>query len=470
MNDIQKKRLITVLIIIMSMFVALIVYLSYFQFFKADEYKKSSKNRRNNIEQQSVKRGSFYDRNGEILAYSEEMGSNAKRIYSYPRLYSHIIGYSYKDLGKSALELRMNDYLLNNYEPGIVSAARKYFQDIDTGCSIYLTIDTVLQKKTHQLMKDHKGAAICMNPTTGEIYSMVSMPDFDPSTLKENWEEINKDSTSPLYNRALNGLYPPGSVFKTITATSLMEHQEIDKNYEHTGKQVIDGYTFHDPIDKQLGNIGLNDAFRLSLNTYFVSKSMDLGANNLGKTAEEFMFNQKIPFDLGIKVSKFDYTTKMTKTELASSAIGQGRVLSTPMNMLMSTSAIANGGKIVKPGLIKKIESFDEKTIKEFKTEELTQAVSPIIAEQIKEMMVEVVKNGTGKNAGLKNVQVAGKTGTAQTAGENNAWFIGFAPADNPVVAVVVVLEKEEGSGGKDAAPIARDIISTALNNLSTIQ
>ncbi|NLY85092.1 MAG: penicillin-binding protein A [Tissierellia bacterium] len=463
----EIRRIILVLVGLCLAFLSLIVYISYFQVFKASAIKKNSYNKRLWINEEAILRGSFLDRNGKTLVYSEKKDETYVRHYLYGRLYSHIIGYSYREYGKSGLELQYNNSLLNTSENAAINELKNLVSPTTEGNNIKLTIDHDLQSKARELLRGKKGSIVAMNPNNGEIYAMVSLPDFDVNSLKEDWKTITEDPNSPLVNRATQGLYAPGSVFKVVTAAAFLEKENLDTAYECTGSVNVGGYEFSDYNNKAHGKLDLKGALVSSCNTYFATKSVEVGKETLGDMAEKFMFNNRIPFDLPVKNSQFPYKGFLDKTELAAASIGQGKVLVTPLNMAMVASGIANGGQIVKPILVKEVLSKEGKTIRTNTTEILSMATDPIKANLIKEMMVETVNSGTGTKARIKNVKVAGKTGTAETAsGKSHAWFIGFAPADDPKVAVAVVLEEDDSTGGSSAAPIARDIMLHAINNI----
>jgi len=464
----ETKRILIVLIGFCTLFVSLIVYISYIQVFKSDILKNNSYNKRLWINEESILRGSILDRDGKILAYSEKKDKTFKRYYPFGRLYSHVIGYSYREYGKTGLELQYNNILLNINENAAINEIKNLVSPTTEGNKIKLTIDHELQVKARALLKGKKGSIVAMNPVTGEIYAMVSLPDFDASNLKEDWKEISEDLSGPLVNRATQGLYPPGSTFKLITTIAALETTNLDENHNCTGITNINGYNFSDYQGKAHGEIDLKQALIHSCNTYFAEKSILIGKDKIGNIAEKFMINNKIPFDLPTNNSQFPYKENLGETDVAAAAIGQGKVLVTPLNMALIASGIANGGQIVKPTLIKEIISKNDKTLKTNTLEILSQGTDAIIANKVKDMMVDVVKSGTGKNARIKNIKVAGKTGTAENAsGKSHAWFIGFAPADEPKVAVAVILEEEGSTGGKSAAPIGRDIILYIINNIN---
>ena len=464
----EIKRIIIVLAGFCLLFVSLIVYMSYFQIFKAKAIKNNSYNKRLWINEESILRGSIVDRNGKVLVYSEKKDDLYTRHYEYGRLYSHVIGYSHRQYGKAGLELQYNNTLLNINENAAIDEIKNIVLPTTEGNSIKLTIDHELQTKARALLNGKKGSIVAMNPTTGEIYAMVSLPDFNVSNLNEEWKSISEDLNSPLLNRATQGLYAPGSTFKVITAITAINSGIIDEEYQCTGSTIVDGYKINDYNDKGHGLINLKGALVNSCNTYFAAKSLEIGKDKIGEVANSFMINGTIPFELSTKESQYPYKGNIKKTDIAASAIGQGKVLVTPLNMALIASGIGNGGQIMEPTLIKEIISRKDKVIKTNTAKILSQGSDGITADEIKDMMVEVVRSGTGANAKIKNVEVAGKTGTAEnSSGKSHAWFIGFAPADNPKIAVAVLLEEDGTTGGSSAAPIARDIMIHGINNIT---
>lgn len=464
----ENKRTIIVLIGFCLLFISLVVYMSYFQIFKAEKIKHNSYNKRLWINEESTLRGSILDRNDKVLAYSEKEGESYKRHYNYGRLYSHIIGYSYREYGKTGLELKYNNILLDISENDAINEIKNIVYSNKEGNNIKLTIDHGLQSKARELLNGKRGSIVALNPITGEVYTMVSMPDFDSSKLREEWKIILEDSSSPLLNRATQWLYPPGSIFKLITAISLIGTPEEDRAYDCIGNTTIDGYNFKDYKENGHGEINLEKALVHSCNTYFADKSIIIGKDKMGQIAENFLINKNISFDLPVNISNFPYKDNLGKTDIAASAIGQGKVEVTPLNMALLAAGIANNGDIVKPTLIKEVILSNGRVRDNRDMEIISQGTDPITAEKIKEIMVKVVDEGTGKNAKIKNVKVAGKTGTAQNqTDKSHAWFIGFAPADNPKVAVAIVLEEEGATGGSAAAPIGRDIMKYVIDNIN---
>lgn len=463
----ENRRIIFVLVGFCILFVGLVAYLSFFQVFKAESVKNNSYNKRLWINEENVLRGSIIDRNGNVLAYSEKNENTNTRYYKYGNLYSHVIGYSYREYGKSGLELEYNNVLLDISENAAINELKNLVLPTSVGNDLRLTIDHGTQEKARNLLNGRKGSIVLMNPTNGEIYAMVSLPDFNTSNLNDNWKEITESPDSPFLNRATQGLYTPGSIFKIITTLSAIESLDVDLEYVCEGSTNIDGYILKDYNEIAHGKLNLHEAFIKSCNTYFGEKSLEIGKERFGSVAERFMINQKINFDLPVKESSFPYKANIGDTELAASAIGQGKVVATPLNMAMMASAIANDGEMVRPILVKEIINKDGKVTRTMTTDVISTVTGPTVANEIKDMMVDAVASGTGTNASIRNVTVAGKTGTAENpSGNSHSWFVGFAPANEPRLAVAVILEEAGTSGGQGAAPIARDLFIHGLNNI----
>lgn len=468
----DKNKIIIVLVGLICMFLSLIVYLSYFTVFKAQKIIDNPANRRETIDENKILRGSILDSKGNILAYSDGKDGKYQRHYNYPITYSHIIGYSDKIMGKTGIEKSYDKYLLGRESSKALKSLKSFFNpdiQLNIGNNVVLTTNSDIQQKARDLLNETgaAGALVAIRPNTGEILAMVSLPDFNSQSIAQDNKALIEQNRGAQYNRALWTKYPPGSTFKVITAASIIENK-LDQNYKDEGTQEIDGrvYTNAGGKDNAYGNVNLKTALVNSINTYFVKKSVDLGSEHLGKSADKFMFNQNFKFDLPFHESIFDYNN-ISKTDLASSGIGQGNVQATPLEMCMVAAGIANNGNIMKPYLVSQVNTSDGENLLNAEPEVLSSAISEDTANELKEYMLSVVSNGTGSAAYRRGYKIAGKTGTAQksTEGtENYAWFIGFAPAKNPKIAVAVVLEDVEDHGGKIAAPIAGTLMKYALD------
>ncbi len=460
-----NKRIILSLIAISVLFFSLIAYLTYFEIFTKDQIVSNSYNQRLSEYEDAVLRGKIYDRNGTVIAYSEREGEEEeqKRIYPYDKMYSHIIGYSSKTYGKVLLEASYNKYLLNiNELRPVIDLKNQITGQTSKGYDLYLTIDHGLQSLADQLLDGNKGSIVAMNPKTGEILAMVSKPDYNPNSaaLEKNWTSIVESENNPLLPRATQGLYQPGSTFKTLVASAAIENGLGDITFEDKGTTEINGSPYSNYGSKAYGNIDLKEALTYSSNVAFAELGVTLGDKSLRVLSEKLLFNQSIDFELSMKKSSFP-TKKLNKNELAEIAFGQGELLVTPLHMAMMTSSIANDGIMMKPILVKNITGF---TGSEGKPQALSTVMSAETANEVTSMMESVVNKGTGKNAAINGVQVAGKTGTAENdTDKSHAWFIGFAPADDPQIAVAVILENNGSTGGQAAAPLARWMMQQAL-------
>lgn len=301
---------------------------------------------------------------------------------------------------------------------------------------------------------------------------MVSKPSFDPNEIDENFKDYSSDNIGvPLLNRAASGYYPPGSTFKIVTAAGALKYiDNIEKqNFNCNGKLKIGDYILNDYNNESHGILNIENAFKVSCNYTFGTLGIKLGYERLKNTAEDFLFNKEIPLNdeydsIHIKSGKITTENIKSSALTAQDAIGQHGVTSNPMHMALVSCAIANDGTIMKPYIVKEIKDSYNNVLYEAKPSELKKAIDKEIADKIKNYMIKAVKSGTGTNAKIYGINVAGKTGTAQVEGnkQSHSWFVAFAPSDNPKIAVAVIVENG-GVGGGRAATIAREIIKTYL-------
>ncbi len=467
----ENKKIIDVLIVICALFFVLVGYLTYIQVFKSKEIVQNTYNRRQYQADENTVRGKILDRKGIVLALSEEKDNTQQRIYPFSSLYSHVIGYNSKVYGKSLLEESYNNYLLGLDEyTKVFGLFKSSNQDKKEGNNLSLTIDHELQKLGHELLGNRNGAVVAMNPKTGEMLALVSKPDFDTNEemLAKGWKVMVESQESPFLARATQGLYIPGSTFKVVTAAAIIENGLDKEKFNDKGVITIDGKEISNSGRKANGEIDLKKALAVSSNVMFAQLGVKLGQEKLEDISKRVGFGTDITFDIPVSKSQFRYQ-KMEQNDMAAVAIGQGKILISPLHMVMITSGIANNGIIMKPFLVNHIVSPAGKEIKSFKKEEFKQIMDPVTAAKVKNMMQEVVDGGTGKKAAIKGIKVAGKTGTAeneltqQKKDKEHAWFIGFAPVENPQIAVAVVLEYSGSSGGLIAAPIAQKIMDKYL-------
>lgn len=461
-----NRRLVFVMVFFVFLFMFVALYLVYFQLFKAKSLADNSHNRRLWLNEDLVKRGSIYDRNENVLAYSEKDGSGKQvRIYNYPQASAPVTGYSSNTYGKTGIEKSYNKELLAISGENF-SNFRKMVVKNDTGNDLHLSLDQNIQNIVYNYLSAYKGSCVIMNPSTGQILAMVSTPSFNPNTLDDDWNNLIQTTDGRLVNRATLGLYRPGSVFKIITSASILENK-IDTSYKDEGSEIIQGYEIKNYGDQIFGNLDLRSAFINSANTYFANKAVNLGKDKLAKTSEKFVFNKDYEFDLDKNNSVIPFKD-LNEADLAMTGFGYGKTQITPLHMAMITAAIANDGVMMRPRLVDKITNKEKEVIFEADDEVLSKATSEKTANTIRDMMVEVVNSGTGTNAYLNWVQLAGKTGTADKADGNvDAWFVGFAPAYEPKIAFALVIEDSQGTGGEVAAPLARNIVRDIFNTIT---
>lgn len=463
----MKKNIKIIFWLYFSLFFLLILNLIKFKLFDSKDIISNSYNPRLSGIESTIKRGTIYDRNGEVLAYSEksdgEDGSYIRK-YNYPRQFCHILGFTSN--GKSGVESKYNFYLETLHNELLQRISGVFRGTELCADSVHLTLDKNLQLKASELLGKNKGAIVVTEPDTGKILAMVSYPDFDPEAIAENWQQLkDDDENSPLINRASQGLYPPGSVFKMITAASALENIEDIKSYRYNceGEAYFGDNKIRCFNSKAHGNISLTGAFAYSCNTFFAETGIRLGGGNLRENAENAFFNRELGYELEYNKSTFELKDGSSQSEILETAIGQGKTLVTPLHIAMITSAVGNNGIMMKPYVLDYTETYNGK----IKNKKIPETLGQIFkdtdtAYEITEMMKKVVEEGTGVQAKINGISVAGKTGTAENAsGKDHAWFTAFAPADKPKVCVTVVLEN--AGTGSNAVPAARELIETAL-------
>lgn len=462
----MDKRLRNLLVFFSLAFLALAINLTYLQFFKADELLSSRHNVRTLAEELATKRGSVLTADGTEIAQSERTsGRKYQRFYPAGEAFSAITGFYDARYGRFGLEQKFNNQLLG------IDSADTLAEHIDRikgrgqpGNDLLLTIDSEIQRVAYQNLIGKKGAVVAIEPETGAVLAMASYPGYNPNTLRRDWKDLITDKDSPLVNRSLSGRYPPGSSFKAITVAAALAEGKTNPSKMYPGPSVLKVYggSVTNYKSQSFGLITLSMAFKKSVNTVFAKIGLDTGGDALVDEAELFGFNKNYNFDLDYKTSTVSQAGEMDDLEVAWTAVGQAHTLATPLQMAMVASGIANKGKLMSPFLVSGIRDY-QGIVEKRNAEELAQVATASNARIIRGLMVEVVEDGTGRGAAIPNVMVAGKTGTAEIKGKRpHAWFVGFAPAQHPKIAIAVLVENG-GTGGSVAAPIAREIIKEAL-------
>lgn len=455
-----------VMVIFLVVFVILISYLSYFTLFKGPEIVTRPDNRRMWDIRNKVVRGTIYDRNGKELSVSEKVKDNQyKRVYKGGAATAHVLGYYDPQYGITGLENLYDSYLSSNISASLLAWVGNGFKAVNKkGSDIYTSLDYGLQKTAYDALGSSIGAVVVLKVDTGEILALVSKPSFDPNNLSKNWKSLTGNKKIPLLNRAVSGLYPPGSTFKVITGISALDNIPgiKEETFDDKGKMDLGGgYTLSNDKGKAMGKINFEQAMIKSSNVFFGNLGMRL-ENELYKTAQKFGFNKNVPGDgIIIDKSRFPSYKSNEKGNLAQSGIGQAEILATPVQMALVAQTIANKGVMLEPTLINKIKDYNGSVIREVNTLQVEKVTTPEYADEIARYMSEVVAKGTGTRAKVSGIQVCGKTGTAQHIESKtpHSWFIGFAPYKNPQIAIAVIVE-EGGYGGTAAAQISSKVMS----------
>ena len=475
----MNRSIRTLYIALASAFALLVVMLGYWQVVAADGLDERADNPYKLEKQRLVDRGRIISADkivlAESVAYREKGKKYYRRYYPQGALASQVVGYATPQQGATGLEQQYNRYLAGSYGTGaILDRLREETKD---GADIRLTLDTRVQKTAEALLSGRKGAVVAIQPKTGKVLAVASSPTFDLNQVTSDFASIRKEADAPLLNRATAGLYPPGSTFKVVTATAALSSGKwsASSTFDDKGVYVVDGKPIYNSGKAKFGLHNLTDALTFSINTTFAQIGDTLGGRKLGGEMNLFGFGRPTEIDLpsGEVATSGRYRdgqllpNDQRDEDASRIAIGQENLQVTPLQMAMVAGAIANGGRMMRPYLVRRVITRDGVVVKQQRPEEVDSVSSAYIASEVGRMMQSVVSEGTGTQAGLAGLSVAGKTGTAETGDpeRNQAWFIGYAPAEDPEVAVAVVIEDTSGTGGTEAAPVAGEVMRTALSS-----
>ncbi len=438
-------------------------YFVYSVQFSAKSVVNDSHNTRKKDLEKQVIRGTIYAADGSVLAQEALAGDGSEvRNYPYGPLFAHVVGYSV--MGSAGIERAADVDLLTSDAPVSEKLQKEMAGVRNTGDDIYTSLRPDLQEACYRAMGSFNGAAVVMEAKTGRILAMVSKPDFDPNTVSENWAEISSDSeNSPLVNRAAQGLYPPGSIFKIVTLHEYMREHPSDYSaytYDCTGKITVDGSTIECYHGSVHGHEDLLSSFADSCNTSFTNIGLMLDIPKLSDTADRMLFGRVLPTDLSYSRSKFSLSSVSDTKTVMQTSIGQGSTLVTPLHIALITQAVANRGCMMRAQEIVKKTNYQGVLLKEYRPEEYKRIMSEQEALVMTEYMKQVCKTGTGKKLAGLSYTVAGKTGSAEfgkVKGQSHSWFTGFSNPDDPDIVVTVIMENG-GSGSESAVPAARYI------------
>ena len=448
------------------------------------------------VHQLVIQRGLIVAADGTVLARNRKEQFQGRTVYvrRYPPggLLAQTVGYSTVSRARAGLERSMNDFLTgsnDNLSTIIQRITDKVKGLTQRGNSLVLTVDMKAQREAESLLSDVCGAAVAIEPATGRVLVMASSPTYDQNLVEDDFRKILTQTgpckpAAPLLNRASAGLFIPGSTFKVITAAAAIDSGRFTPNseFDDKGYCIVYGRKVSNFADQDgpevFGRVTLAQALEHSINAVFCDIGKTLGPNSVLDYAKRFGFYEKPPLETpaderlasGLyKGGKLYYPSDPNDVDPGRLAFGQERMLATPLQMAMVAAGVANAGSVMRPFVVDRILKPDGSILTKTAPDRFSQAISPATAADLTAMMQLVVESGTGTAAQIPGIPVAGKTGTAETGreAENDAWFIGFAPADDPQVAVAVALSDQAATGGTVAAPIARAILETLLQEVT---
>ena len=466
-----------------AIFTALLLTLTYVQFFAARALEAHPWNNRSLYEQFGADRGAILV-DGEPKAFSVPSDDDFEyqRVYADPYAYGHLTGYFSLVYGATALEASLGEVLSGASDEQFYDRVVSMFSGSQpTGASVELTIDPVLQQTAHGLLEGRQGAVVALDPETGAVLAMVSTPGYDPNEFASHdpaeviaaAERLTEDPDQPLINRAIAGdLYAPASTFKIIDTVAALESGQYTLETQIPNPQELPLPGTDVTLPNFVGGgctartmADLEFALEQSCNTPFAQIAMDLGAEAVQEVARDFGYGESLSIPLPVTPAIFP--EELNESELALSSIGQFDVRTTPLQVAMTSAAIANDGVQMKPQLVQAVRSSDLSVIDELTPEQLRRSTTAEVANTVTDLMVEVVDDGIAGGAAVPGIEVAGKTGTAETgvSGQNDSWFTGFAPADDPQVALAVVVEDvDTATGSTFTTTSAKQLFEAVLN------
>ena len=496
----MNKQLNRLALVAVLMLVALIVATTYWQAWAAGSLAAKQDNAVELVSQFQVARGLIFAANGKtVLAADRKVKRNGQSFYfrRYPShgLAAQTLGYSTSALSQTGLELSLNDFLTGS-TTNLSNAIQRTLDRLGGGTvygdNVTLTINAGAQALAQQLLGNRCGAVVAMNPHTGAIYVMASSPTYDPNLIDKpgGYAKVLKTTgacggSTALLNRATDGMFTPGSTFKMVTAAAALDSGAFtpeshfnDPGYcEEYGKKVYNAGNPDQNGPESYGGVTLAQGFEHSINSVFCNVGKQIGAKTILEYARKFGFyatppletpaNQRVPSGLYKNNKLWFPKDPVTEVDPGRLAFGQFTMVATPLQMALVGATIANGGVVPRPYIVKRVVGHDGSVVSRTRPTTLGRAIKPQTASELTQMMISVVQGGTGTHAQIPGIQVAGKTGTAET-GLNHvytAWFVAFAPAENPQVAIAVVLEKQlNGFGGAVSAPIAKAVMQKLLH------
>jgi peptidoglycan glycosyltransferase len=464
------------------LFGVLVFFTSRWSVFDADALKDKRANKRPLLEELQIRRGTIFANDGSVIAKSIRKGHGENRIFErrYPNgsLFGHPIGYSFIDR-QSEFERYHNDELVGN-KSEFTSIIDQLSGRRQEGDNIVSSIDPDAQRAAVDALGGQPGGVVAIEPATGKVRAMVGFPTYDPNRARNQFEALNREAGSALIDRATQSRYAPGSTMKVVTVTAALDTGEFTPESVVNGSSPIniEGVPLSNSGGESFGPIPLTEALTNSVNTVWAQVGEKVGTDTMYEYMTRFGFNIKPEIDLPNDELSTSGVYEGNRVlgpgdtiDIGRVAIGQERLGVTPLQMAEVAATVANGGKLERPQLWSRVVDPDGRTVKRMKPTVQSEVMKSETADQVNEMMQNVVNDGTAAGVFPSSMQVAGKTGTAElgTGREgcslpNQAWFIGFAPADDPQIAVAATIECTSSFGAEVAGPIARAVMESVLN------
>lgn len=462
-NKNKNTEIYVLVYIFLTIFLIMIGYFAYYvQFVSIDQVNNSYNTRQEKLEKRII-RGNIVAEDGKTILAGTKVLADGKetRVYPYGSAFAHVVGYSTK--GRTGIELLENISLLTSNANIGERIANELGEEKNMGDTIVSTLNVELQQTADSILGENTGAIVAMDPDTGKIKALVSHPAFDPNDIVSNWESLNQQTDSaPLLNRAVSGLYPPGSTFKIVTLLEYLKENDNPEEYSFDCKGSFseDGNTINCYHGSVHGNVDLKKSFAKSCNSSFANIGYGLDVAEFKNTAEDLLFNKALPIKGNYQKSKFELDNNSDSANILQASIGQGSTLISPMHLCMITQAIANGGMLLRPYYVDRIENYEGVVMKQYKTSQYGRVMSEDESQQLLEYMIDVVQEGTASDLADTKYVCAGKTGSAEYSKdkkESHAWYTGIGDLYGKRL-VVTVLVENGGSGSKSAVPMAKAV------------
>lgn len=457
----------------LALFIGVMGYFVYFQVYESEDFINNSYNTTQELLAEDVIRGDIVAADGEILAHTtvDALG-NETREYPYSNMFAHVVGYS--TAGRTGIESMANFNLIHSSAISLENVANDLTGEKSTGDTVVTTLDYGLQAVAYDALGSYDGAVIVMEPETGKIRAMVSKPDFDPNEVAEQWEYLTSsdNDSSVLFNRATQGLYPPGSTFKIFTLLEYIHENEdyADYSYQCNGSFTLDDKTIRCYKNKSHGSENLEQSFAHSCNASFANIGSTLDVENFGELCNSLLFNTSLPTKFESATSSFVLEKGDSTKDVLETSIGQGKTLVSPLHMALVMSAIANDGVLMQPYVIDYTKNYKGNVVKRYDAQEYGTLMTESDADTLSEYLAAVTEYGTADDLAGQSYAAYGKTGSAEFSSgssSSHAWFVGYAHrADMPDI-VVSILVEDSGTGSDYAVPIAKKIFDAYYGSYS---